>query len=660
MSTVTLTSSGCSGSATHNSGPTFYGSFSLSASLDLSVYISGDDNGGVSSFNYDVGYVATGSNGVSVSGSARLSYGTTPSGSYGSSDSVSLSGNLSGLTFPISLHFTCAGCTAEVGNSAWQNNSGWTIVDGRHTHIGSPGAPSISSTTGKTITVTNGSDGLYCTTNGSGWHGSTHTFTGLTQGTSYSFKCREYCPGCPDGLVLESGTTTGKTWSISGEFLASGAKSMVFKATHVAGTGGNASSRTITYELYTSKSTSGNPIATKTGDNGLPVTFTDLDPGKTYYCYAYTTNLGNGDNNCWLQAGSTKEETKVVGNTGDVSATTLRASVSWNAPGASSVTCIISCNGQSKSLSGSGSYIGFTGLTPGSTYTVSWVITSTYIVNYTYTVIENGKEVTKNGSRTDVVETTGSTSFTTKKSQFNRINITSKIIQFDSNSNYSSDTMEHRISTDTYWDSIAQNTYVTYNNLTHNTQYTIYCRIAGCLAFDGNGSQTNTNDSEVSKSVQTHLLSLNGSINQEHQHSLVTLWQIYVDGTARDSDAVDGTLFRFTYMDTIARKSNPPYQAAEVTEGSNGSTSGDYQSDHKIYSNNLTWYYCEYIITASITDGYNVVASTVTAHTIFPASWIYSGGQWHRYMPNVYTNGKYVPAPIFVYENNRFIEPNGE
>lgn len=54
------------------------------------------------------------------------------------------------------------------------------------------------------------------------------------------------------------------------------------------------------------------------------------------------------------------------------------------------------------------------------------------------------------------------------------------------------------------------------------------------------------------------------------------------------------------------------------------------------------------------------MAYAIKTHTIFPAAWIHSNGQWHRYMGHVYTNGEYVPAPVFVYKNNNYIEPNGE
>lgn len=667
---INLTSNGCSDTAYHTkpSNPEYKGTFTLTADLKISVTFT--DYEKTSNFNYDVGFVATGANGKTVKKSDRLSFGSTPNGDWGYGNSVTITGDLSDLTLPISLYFTCAGCDDNKVDeyTPWLNDTAWTILDKRHTHIDKPSKPTIVWTTGKKIRVKdNSTDGLYCTTTSDGWYDvSPYTFTDLKQGTSYKFKCRQYCPDCPDNKVYESDTVTGKTWSISGVCVSSTAKSIVFKATHVAGTEGSTSNgtaddHTITYKLYKTKNTSGTVVATKTGDNGIPVTFSNLDPGTTYYCYAYTTNLGDGDNNCWIEAGVTKEELKIQNSNGNVSAKTLRASVTWNAPGATSVTCTIECNGQTKTLSGNGKYVGFTGLTPGASYNVSWRVVSTYKYTYEYTVINaNGVEEIKTGTVTDTIETSGNKSFTTKQSNFGTpINVTSKIIRFKSKSNYSSDIMEQKINNGN-WESIEQDTYVIYNNLRHNTEHTISCRIAGCYAFNESGLATNVNDSEISDKVSTYLLSLSGSIDEQHQHSLVTLWQARVNGSNADKDSIDGTNFKFSSMQTVSKKSNPPYQSAEVKEGIIGDTSGDYQLNKKIFSDNLTWYYCEYVVTATITDGYNKVIASITAHTTFPAAWIYSGGKWNRYMGYVYTNNKWVPAPAFVYKNGKYIESNGE
>lgn len=672
---INFTNNGCSAYAWHDeeAEPRFKGEFTLSSSLQLSVTFKDpyEEEGRAGNFNFDVGFVAEGANGKTHSGSGRLSFGTLSSGSYGYGNDVNLSANLSDLTFPITLYFTCQGCdwyvTGNYNMARWLNDKNedtatWSIKDARdtHTHIDKPDPPTISSTTGKTITVKGGKDGIYCTTNDDGWYNTPHKFENLKQGTSYRFKCREYCPECPDDKVLESSAVTGKTWTISGEYIDSGVNSMTFKATHTAGTVGTASGHSITYKLYKSKSTSGTPVDTKTGKNGVPITFTGLESNKTYYCYAYTNDLGNGDNNCWITSGSTLKPPTSEGS-GNVSATTLRASVSWNAAGAKSVTCTVECNGQGRTLSNSGGYVGFSGLTPGATYTVTWRVITIYEYTYTYEVEnEDGEIEQKTGVKNEKIETTGSASYTTKKAKFGSpINTSSKIVQFKSSSNYSSDVMEQRIYS-TGWDIVGQDTYQIYDNLTHNTTYTIYARIRGCFAFNSSGEVTDMNDSEISTTASTKLLSLRGSVVEEHQHSLITLWQAYVDGNATDSDSIDGELFTFTDMGTIARKNNPPYQSAEVIEGLDGDITGNYKTDKKIYSVGLTWYYCEYIVQASITDGHNIVSGSVIAHTIFPSSWIYTGGRWHKAMPYVYTNNQWVPAPIFVYSNGKYNEPNGE
>lgn len=682
--TINYTTSGVSATVEHYNStqgvyPRYYVDIALDTNMQLSIKFrhSGyDDKTGF--FGYNVGYKVVGSNGAEIIDitSSAWYFGNSASGDpdrqygYDASNYKYFSVDLSSFSFPITLDILCQGCDSNKANAIEiTDGSGHiTIVDARHTHISAPVPPVITETTGKSITVSDYKDGVYCITTNSGYHntGSPVKFTSyIYQGKEYTFKCRQNCTNCPDGYVYESSTVTGKTWNISGSLVASGANSIVFKAAQTAGTtGGTASSHTITYKLYTSKSTSGTVIATKKANNNIPVTFTDLTPGTTYYCYAYTTDIT--DNDCWIggeNGASTKTATTVLGNDADVSATTLRASVSWNPGGATSVACIIYCNGNNNTITSSGNYVGFTGLTPGVNYPVSWVVTSIYHYTYKYNVTENGQTVEKTGTIEDILEIEGSTSLTTKQTTLNisvSDDITSKIIRFKSSSNYASDVMEQRISSNTTWDTIEQDEYFIYNNLTHNTSYTIYARIAECYAFDSFGNETSINDSEISNSVSTKLLSLQASISEEHQHSLITLWQSYVDGKPIDSDAIDGTAFEFIDIDTIAKKNNPPYQASEVIEGSNGNTIGNYQTDKKIYSNNLTWYYCEYIVSATITDGYNIVAYAIKTHTIFPAAWIHSNGQWHRYMGHVYTNGEYVPAPVFVYKNNNYIEPNGE
>lgn len=555
-----------------------------------------------------------------------------------------------------------------------------------HTHVEKPSKPVITATTGKTITVSLDADQIHCTSDNT-WHnsGDSYVYRNLKQGTNYTFKCRNICDGYTANdkdHVFESSTVTGKTWNITGQVLGSAINTMTVKATHTAGTGGNASERKIVYRLYKEKDTSservkdpsGNPIEVR-ADSGSPVTFSDLDTDTTYYCYAYT--LGITDNNCWIESELKKPDVSASGNgnSSDVSAKTLRATVSWDASGYDSSTCFIMCNGIEKSIFSSGTYVGFTGLHPNTTYSIVWLIRSYYSYEYTYTIIDDkGEEVERSETRTDMVETTGSYSLTTKQAAFVSINRSTKTIQVSSESvNTNGEIMQMRVqsfdndNTSRDWVDADENKLVAFTNLEHNKLHFVNCRIAGCYEFDSSGNETDVNDSEISELYSTLKLSFSCTNVVEFQHKIITQWQAYTsdgdNGTliATNRDAVDNILFSFYDMDTEAVKNNPPYQSAEVIEGSNGNTWGTYKDDSRtVYSEDLTWYYCEYLIKVAVTDGFNVVYGFVRAHTLFPAAWIYSNGSWNRYMGHVYTDGKWVPAPAFIYSDNEYKEPNGD
>lgn len=540
-----------------------------------------------------------------------------------------------------------------------------------HEHIDETSAPSISSSTGKTIRVKNGKDGIQME-GYTEWFDTPHTFTELTNGTYYRFRCREYCEDCTESpaITVYSNYARFRTWNITGRNNLSTTEKLSFTATHVAGSGTVlANDRKISYRLYKQKNISSEQVGSEIiSNNSETVVFTGLQPNTKYYCFACTYNHNSSsymsDNYVWIEATTKNNITYELG-TPNASATTLRMSLSWDENNLASVDCNISCDGINRTLTTNGGYVGFTGLTPDTIYGIDWSIVATYTFDYSYNVLneETNELETKTDTITEIEYINGDTFITTKKATLiidENTDITSKIIRFKSNSNYLEDIMEQTIIPGYDWEQVEQNTYSIFNNLNHDTIHTISCRIAGCYAFDTSGNQTSVNDSVVSKTVKTKLLSLSGSIIEEHQHSLVTSWQAFVNGIVTNQDAIDNTPFEFSYMDTLAQKNNPPYQAAEVIEGSNGTTIGNYQTDKKVYSNNLTWYYCEYIVTVSITDGYNIVAAAITAHTTFPHTWIFSNGVWHRYMPHIYTNGNYIPAPAFIYKNDKFIEPNGE
>lgn len=529
-----------------------------------------------------------------------------------------------------------------------------------HTHILNPAAPTITATSGTTITVSGGDD----VRQGSGsYYSSPHTFTRLSKGTEYSFSDRKKC-SC--GKYFTSGTTKGKTWNITCQVAEQGYTTMTFSGKQTAGTKGS-NTNNINYYIYKKDGTlvKKGTITSASGDidsNGnYRIGVEGLSPNVEYYCKVESAGIKNAsgvcDNTAISNSKSTFNPTPITPGSSDsgVSATTLKTYISFGGPDEATVSCTASCSGGSITKSSS-DYFVFTGLTPGQTYTVSYTVTIT--VTSTITNLKGNKKTVTN---TYTQSGTACTE-TTYKAEFGSISTTSKIVRFSSYCNKSDAAMEQKI-TDTDWKVISQNSAKAYNNLTHNTTYSIYARVYGCYAFDSSGSTTSWNDSEISSSASTLLFSLSGSISEEHQHRIVTLWQAYVGGSARDSDAIDGTLFEFTSKITKAKKVYP-YQRSEVTEGfvdpNNGQTSGTYQTDKKVYSENLKWYYCEYEIIVRISDGYNVVEASVIAHTTFPHAWIYSGGRWHKAMGHVYTNGAFVPAPCFAYKGSSFGEPNGE
>lgn len=663
---INLTTDGYSGQCGHSS-PTFYGKISVSATtssikLSMSLTTNGESTSG-SFFNYDVGFTVNGK----LCGSGRWNWSGAGNHTY----TLCSNYDISNESFPITVVFVCQGCDHAGGNSHLvefdTGDSEFIFYDNRHTHNNTTPTCSIESTSGTTITVKGSGTGSKAVREGSGtWYGQPHTFTGYSQGSSHNFYARTRCnaSGCPESDKNEkiSSKVTGKTWNITCSVVEQGYTTMTFGGKQTAGTGGS-NTNSINYKVYKGDGTLFKSGTITSGNNldsngNYRIGVTGLEPKTSYYCEVESAGITNAsgvcDNTAASNKSSTYDPTPVTPSTGgdDVSATTLKVDIDFGGPDGADVSCTVTCSGGGSITTSTPGCFVFTGLTPGITYTVSYVVTIT--VTSTITDAKgNKKKVTNTYQQSGTACTQ-----TTYKASFGSIDVTSKIIEFSSHCNKSA-SMEQKLGYGS-WEITSSKIY---NNLTHNTSYSIYARVYGCYAFNSDGSTSSWNDSEISTTVSTLLLSLSGSISEEHQHRIVTLWQAYVGGSARDSDAIDGTSFEFTYKATIAKKVYP-YQRSEVTEGSvdptNGKTSGTYQSDKKIYSENLKWYYCEYVIEANITDGYNVVGASVIAHTTFPHAWIYSGGRWHKAMGHVYTNGAFVPAPCFVDKGSSFREPNGE
>jgi hypothetical protein len=214
--------------------------------------------------------------------------------------------NLGGYAFPITLYILCDLCgnkddkltETEYMRDASGNNIIWSINDKRHTHITTPSAPTIVSSTGTTITVngkmsTNAIDyAIGISTNNGGsydWKYPTddgnYTFTGLSQNTEYTFQVGSKC-SC--GTWYYSPAVKFKTWGMTLDIIGSTTRSITFKGTHTAGSGGNASNTQISYEIWDGNTKVGGPI---NNTNGANYTFDNLTHNKSYTCKVYTTDM---------------------------------------------------------------------------------------------------------------------------------------------------------------------------------------------------------------------------------------------------------------------------------------------------------------------------------------------------------------------------------
>lgn len=209
------------------------------------------------------------------------------------------------------------------------------------------------------------------------------------------------------------------------------------------------------------------------------------------------------------------------------------------------------------------------------------------------------------------------------------------------------------------------NATVTFDNLTHNKQYTCKANTVGDWV-----------DHTVEVSASTKLLSLIHSSTEEHQHSIITKWQAKIDGAVQNT-GVTGNALSFSAVSKAVKSTKTDadgdnYQKSTVTVGNNGTNSNSIDGDYiKNISSNLTWYHCGYEITGTISDGYNNVSVTLDGddevHTTFPYSWIYYKGDWKRAKPYIYTKDpnnttitKWIPAVAHIYNKGAWKESNGE
>ena len=164
---------------------------------------------------------------------------------------------------------------------------------------------SITNITGTTITVTGGTK-VRKGSNGT-WYDSPHTFTGLSNGTSYDFYAKHSCD-CGEEII--SSKITGKTWGYSHSLKSRTTKSLTFDVSHTVGinNGTSQSQKRIKCALYYNSSGEHKETKYVSGGSGT-VTFNNLPHNTNYKCSIYTENIeydGSPDNGKTITA-STKQ-----------------------------------------------------------------------------------------------------------------------------------------------------------------------------------------------------------------------------------------------------------------------------------------------------------------------------------------------------------------
>lgn len=611
--------------------------------------------------------------------------------------------DVSEFDMPFTIQPVCEGCgtpwvftgTTQTSGSDTYNHDSYVYNINKkitHTHVSTPAKPTIVSTTGTTITVkcTSTSDkqpaSIKADTND--WKevdksSKQITFSGYSQGSTHTFKSRRYCgDDCPDKKYVVNNTeVTANTWKIEGATEKSTTKTLTFKAKHTAGTKG--SSDGINYELYTNSSCTGTVVKSITKkNNNTAVIFEDLNSDTNYWCKMYSDGI---EDNYIIVNGHTKKPPVAKNPEFGVSATTIAVTPNWVDEGSTGVSCEIKCfyrldNSTSadvvvgvKNISNSGESVVFDKLTSGRLHY--------FILEYSN---EDGTFYVS-GIEADMYQTYSW--HRTKKLTIDNINSSSQAIKVNGTS-CNDNNIQTKVD-DGSWSTFtgtlvseANNVLSdyksysyskTYNKLTHNKEYTITAQIKNCHPYKLENKKavedTSKNDSTITKKISTLELTASVGITEEHQHSLIWTAQAYVNGVQTDKDAIDNTEFKFitdgaNKPKTMAVRENGyqnnAIESEKLTEDGN-TTVNNYQTDKKVYSNNLTYYYCKYKVLVTISDGTNEATATATAHTTFPYIRIYGNdGKWHKAMPYAYNGTSWVPAAGFVYKGGTFKECNGE
>ena len=384
-----------------------------------------------------------------------------------------------------------------------------------------------------------------------------------------------------------------------------------------------------------------NGVSKTTSTSGSSVKFTGLTPNTSY---TISVTITDDESNSISTTLDVTTHTAPTGLKVSLTATgkTITPTISWTASSWSGNSYTLKVYyAKSKTASASstlfGTYSSITYNTTSKSVTISDLINGTYYAVYAK-LTDKESNITSNSSNVE-----------TYKVVITSIDSSTKALKFSiaiTNGAKKSLQKVYKISggnapgTDTNYSST-----VIKDNLNHNTSYTISSWISGM------------SDTLTSITMSTKLFSVNNISSSTGLHNITTEWQAKANGDNYDSDNITGSLVVFGSCSNTGYKHDDDATNlfTYTTPTTNGNISGDYQTNHTLYSTALN-YWAWYTITCSVTDGHNTVQSTINLCTQFPYSRMYIGGKWVKVMPYIYTNNKWINSPVHINSNSAWRE----
>lgn len=457
-------------------------------------------------------------------------------------------------------------------------------------------------------------------------NGGSVKFTGLVQGTEYSFKGN--ATGTEGGA--SSASCNGKTYDINISWIETKTTSQTVKFSIVTGNSGNKDS-SIRFKIKKSSDSDwGSEQTGSTSDTVISGLTENTSYDIQYYITGVTDENGNLDvvkidtfSTLSALSGLKLEATNITG-------TTATIKVTWNESGSTGIVATVKLNGVSKTVSTKGGTVQFTGLTNGTAYTVS------------------GSATDNEGNKTNapnISVTTYKVGITIEDASTRAGKYKLEIIAGSDTSLTIDYTCQQSSTTDSPLTASSGDSKIA-DGLWQHTTYIVTAWIDNMKDENGNL------DTKVTASFTTKALTVQCTSSSYTQHTITTQWQAYANGEEYDKCQLTDNAITFN----ISKCNNTPkattgYQTTDIT----GSVSGSYKT---LESAGLC-YYAYYTIECTVSDGKNESSSTVDVHTDFPYSYVNDGSGFKKVVPYIYADGKWQKAPVFV-NNGAWRESNGE